>query len=81
MTRSRPMDKQIDVPIDRPMSKSMGGLHAALERLLIWLGWHNHDDLTLDLTGFLTCPVSGCAWKLMPGSPCPEHPKEPTDDF
>ena len=42
--------------------------------------WGEHDrltcdgqDLSIDTTGFLRCPVSRCRWSFDPEFLCPEH--------
>lgn len=42
--------------------------------------WEEHDpltcdgqDLQIDTTGFLDCPVSQCRWSYDPEAKCPDH--------
>jgi hypothetical protein len=31
------------------------------------------NDLVIDTSDFLTCPVSGCRWSFDPETSCPDH--------
>jgi hypothetical protein len=35
---------------------------------------HTHaEELSINTTGFVQCPIPGCGWKVLPATLCPEH--------